>query len=209
MNKQEATKYIQDELKRNRPQKEIAAELSRQLNAPPDLVRKFVSQVAAKPLPSERPPAPQSTRPPSAEVQPALSQDELEEMIIKALNKDQRQSDIVMEVCEQTGMSWNQAQRLVAQVSTKNRGRLVSRQNMVIIPLAALALLAGLALIYASVSEWLVVVNLFDEVGSEISSQASEVEYVLREGLWGFIVGISLFLGGLYGLIRALQSHFD
>ncbi len=207
MNKQEAINYIQNELERNRPQEEIAAELSQQLNAPPDLVRKFVSQVASEPIPTQQQPSPPPAKLAGAEVQPPPTQDELEEMIFKALSKNQRHSDIVMEVCEMTGMSWNQAQRLVAQVSTKNRRQLISRQNMVIIPLAALALLAGLALIYASASEGLELARMGNM--DNVLNQADEVEYIIREGLWGFILGISLFIGGLYGLIRALQSHFD
>jgi len=141
--------------------------------------------------------------------EPAVNQEDLEDMILKLLRKDQRRSDVVMEVCEQTGMDWNQAQRLVAQISTKHNKHLVTRQNMFIIPLAALALLAGLGLIWASVSEGLEIARQMTESPSQIAYQTSEIEFILREGIWGFVIGISLFLGGTFGLIRALQTQLD
>lgn len=249
MDKQEATYFIVQALEDNRSQDEIVADLCQQLNAPPDLVGKFVSRVATQqqPMPASprfadsQPQAAVQSRSPVMEItsvsprpaagqpassrqqtpsshpakhadgaaQPSATQEELEKEILKALSKDRRHSDIVMEVCEQTSMSWDQAQRLVAQVATKNRKHLVSRQNMVIIPLAAIALLAGLALIAASVSEAQKLAWQLYRTPSEIPAQASEVEYILREGLWGFVIGLSLFLGGVYGLIRALQAQFD
>ena len=255
MDKEAAIQFIINELERDRTQEEITAALSGQLNAPPDIVSKFVARVVAEnqptPIPSITPsqltpdvetlthieppeqlgshtavsPANQSPATPSrvgeATPTPApeftyqthqpteYDQEELEEMILKALRGNQRQSDIVMEVCENTGMSWNQAQRLVARTATKHHKHLVSRQNMIIIPLAALAVLAGLALIGASISEGLEMARALTEAPSELPASATTIEFYIREGLWGLVIGMSLLLGGIYGLIRAFQTQFS
>ncbi len=62
----------------------------------------------------------------SAEPLSPGDQARLEKAILAALSKQRRQSDVVMMVCERTGMSWDQSQRLVAEVSMKNRKSLKS-----------------------------------------------------------------------------------
>jgi hypothetical protein len=126
-------------------------------------------------------------------------------MVVKELGKNRKQSDVVMQVCEQTGLNWDQAQRLVARIATKNRKKLTSKQNRIFIPLAAIALLVGLALIAASISE------VLDAAAhaSDVVQDANEVEFIVREVFWGFVTGGALLLGGIAGLIRALQTQFD
>lgn len=254
MNKQEAENYIIQQLGRNCSRDEIAQALSQELNAPVEIVSKFVARVAQEhslsisharsALPPEAPlptysgnpledsmPAPsqsiaernfQYSASPNSNVSATPQTDPwmmsepdgydaeaLEAQILQALRKDRRRSDIVMEVCETTGMSWDRAKRLVSQVATTNRKHLVSRQNMLIIPLTIIALLAGFTLIVASVSEGLEIARQIASAPSEIPAQTSEIEFILQEGLWGFVIGISLLLGGIYGLIRALQAHFE
>jgi hypothetical protein len=255
MDKQAAIQFIVNELERNRTQDEITAALSQQLNAPPDVVSKFVARVSAGNQATETPAQPPSTPPPDLETlpqpdpegqigypavetapeqlmappatqvegsppapqeytfpnerAPVYDQEAMEAMILKALRCNQRQSDIVMDVCENTWMSWNQAQRLVARIATKHHKHLVSRQNMIIIPLSALALLAGLALLGASINEGLQMAQALAESPSDLPASTSTMEFFIREGLWGLVIGMSLLLGGIYGLIRALQTQFS
>ena len=255
MDKQAAIQFIVNELECNRTQEEISAALSQQLNAPPDVVSKFVARVIAGNQAAVSPVQPPSTPPPDlqtlpqpdpdgqtghpavetapeeltnlsatqveeappppqgytfpTERAPVYDQEALEAMILKALRGNQRQSDIVMDVCENTGMSWNQAQRLVARIATKHHKHLVSRQNMIIIPLSVLALLAGLALLGASINEGLQMAQALAESPSGLPASTSTMEFFIREGLWGLVIGMSLLLGGIYGLIRALQTQFS
>ena len=252
MNKGEAERFIIQGLESNHTQGDIVAALCQELNAPEDLVSKFVAQVAKKHQPEPSPSKPayhqyQNTAPVDGDTdlsvvvsKPAIDQileiqspadppvkpaphhetwvsgvsgeveeAELEKMVFQALRKDQRHSDIVLDICEQTGMSWDRAQRLVSRVATHNRKHLVARQNLIIIPLASIALLAGLALIVASLSEGLRIAQQMAGSPSEAAARATEIEFILQEGLWGFVIGISLLLGGVYGLIRALQTQFE
>ena len=79
---------------------------------------------------------------------------------------------------------------------------------MIIIPLSALAVLAGLALLGASINEGLQMAQALVESPSDLPASASTVEFLIREGIWGLVIGMSLLLGGIYGLIRALQTQF-
>ena len=130
-------------------------------------------------------------------------QAELEDLVLKALLKKRKQSDIIMAVCERSGIDWDHAQRLVAQVSSRNRKKLVSGQNMIIIPICIIAILAGLALVGAGAVESFTLYKAFaDPLTVTTTSDPREI-------IWGFIAGSVLVLGGGFGLIRALQEQFD
>lgn len=130
-------------------------------------------------------------------------QAELEELILKALLKSRKQSDIILSICERTGLGWDQAQRMVAKVASHNRRKLVSGQNKLIIPLCILAILTGLALLAAAgIESYQVYAALSD--GQTIGRNSDP-----REILWGLSLGFVMLIGGGFGLFRALQQQFD
>lgn len=222
MKKSEAVEYIQQELARGRSADEITTTLSQQLGAPSEVVAAFVSNVAQAFKTQPSPVAPSSVPPPNQfppadmfasdkipqgmeNAAGAAGQEALEKMVLDALKKNRRHSDIVMMVCEQTGSSWDQAQRLVGRVASQNRKSLITRQNTLIIPLTLVAILAGLALVTAGVDEGLkAAASAADGLGYE---DISQIEYIIRYGIWGFVLGFTLLIGGIYGLIRALQAQ--
>jgi hypothetical protein len=71
LKKREAIQFIQRELRNNHSQEEITQALSQQLGAPPEVVQKFVAQVAAQPA---QPAPSDSPSPQSSTAQPPASQ---------------------------------------------------------------------------------------------------------------------------------------
>ena len=235
MDKQEAINFILQELGKHRSKDEITADLSNEIGAPSEMVSKFVAQVAsgyqASPQQNISDASPAdlrsnqnmatasaATKAPTDAVQAFLQGNtpsdrnstaspgedpELEEMILGALSKSKRHSDIAMMVCEQTGMNWNQAQRTVARVEMKNRGKLAAKQNRIVIPLIIAALVFGALLVVSGIYEYYTSIQGFT-YGNQIPD-----EFVVREGTWAFFTGIILFLGGMAGLIVALQKQFS
>lgn len=142
--------------------------------------------------------------------QAQISQDAiLEDLILKALTKNRRQDDIVMKVCERTGMTWDQAQRLVAQVAANNRKKLTSDQNKIFIPISIIVILGGFTLVLASASEMLALVRSFLAFQSGATTILPEVDITVRGAPIAFITGLGLALGGFVGLVRSVQSQFD
>ncbi|MFC1878745.1 hypothetical protein ACFLZW_02415 [Chloroflexota bacterium] len=254
MDKQEAVNFIFEELGKDRPQADIAAELSGKLGAPAEMVAKFVAQVAGKeqsqssPVAPTGPPPGAQAAPSSSPAQPAVApaaeppaaattaaaqaflqgnampvqeagpvqkstpapedDPELEAIILKALGKSKRHSDVVVMVCEQTGLNWEQAQRVVARVETRNRKSLTAKQNRLVLPLTIIAIIVGIALIAAGISEGYAAAAQFQDITTG-DGYVPNIEYIIREGIWTIGTGGALLLGGIAGLIVFLQKQFD
>ena len=136
---------------------------------------------------------------------PEFDQEEMEKQILKALSKNRRQSDVVELVCERTGLDWGDAQRLVARVASKNRKHLAFRQNLLIMPLALIAILAGLALLYAGISEAYLMGSAALEDPSNLAVGRRDIESMV----WAVPTGLMLLLGGGFGLYKALRAQFE
>lgn len=162
-----------------------------------------VEPAVIHPSVSENPPAAIDTR------KPGQDDPETEKLILSALVKNRRNDDIVLAVCERTGISWDQAQRWVARIASQNRKKLTSRQNVFLIPLSLLALLGGLVLLYSSFSEMNLAYKLVIALTSSPTSRAPIEQPMVQEGAWALLVGLGLTLGGGLGLFKALQSQFE
>ena len=254
MDKQEAIAFIQRELQNNCSQEEIVSLLSLELGAPPDVVRKFVAQVAAQ----QKPPAPTAPKvnaaaptpydealpsfapdsdvlPPSPanvparpifQVPPSVSPSpytppvipgavsanplqgntELEKWTLSALSKNRVMNDIVMHICEETGASWDQAQRFVAQVRMANRKTLTTRQNIMPILLSIMAILAGIALFGAGVNEVKEVIQYYINPAAYPNGLTSDID---RLTIAAIASGPVLFFGGIVGLFLSLKKQFE
>lgn len=140
---------------------------------------------------------------------PKYSQAELEKFILRELGRQRKQSDVVVRLCEATGMHWNQAQRLVARVAARNQKRLNTSQNLIIIPVSLIALIAGAVLLFADVSEALVLQQLLASPEA-VDPQKLEALYGSSQQLiWGFLTGGALAVGGLVGLILAIKKQLE
>jgi hypothetical protein len=135
---------------------------------------------------------------------PKVDQAELEVMITKELAKNTRQSDVVVSVCEFTGMNWDEAQRLVAKVALNKRQHLARRRNLIFVPMAVIAILAGLALIYASVSESYVIGSTMIE-GAPLDPSSQDIQTIV----WAIPIGVGLLLGGGIGLYKSLRAQLE
>jgi hypothetical protein len=144
-----------------------------------------------------------------AQPAPPADSDQLEqeELILRELSRQRKRSDVVLSVCQETGMDWNQAQKLVARVAARNQKKLVKKQNMVVIPLSVIALIIGLILIVAGVSEAIssgILQTNFSE------TNVNELDYLyglIRQLAWALIVGLVLSVGGLAGLVIAIRKQ--
>lgn len=133
-----------------------------------------------------------------------LEEQELHKLILDLLKKGRRRSDVTMLVCERTGMEWNQAQRLVAQVEVENYRSLSLRKNSFVVTLGILGALAGLVILLFGLAGLAPYLAFF--TGAQI-----DLPIYLEmspEALLGLLTtGFGLLVGGIVGVIWAIQSQ--
>ncbi len=144
---------------------------------------------------------------------PAMSQQpdpELEAFVLRALTKSSKQSDVVMMVCERENLNWDEAQRIVARIATQNRKKLTGRQNRIIIPLAVIAIIVGLLLAYAGLREIYLVTTAIEayQAGNPAAIPV-EARDPMRNAPWAVLAGLSITLGGIFGLFKAIKAQVD
>lgn len=256
MDKQDAIDFIVQEYENGLSPTDIASELSKKLNAPVEIVQRFVHKTLEQRLalvntltqaplqPTEPSSAPPETKPtqqpieetsmPEAESTPfaplnglqpnppetasshadalaAYAEDaRLQKLVLKELGKDAKQSDVVMKVCEETGLDWRDAQRLVARIAAQHRHKLTAKQNMIIIPLSLMALLGGILLTIAGAEELFAFANalLGLQAGQNPAGLPPTQEF-LRSAPWAMMTGLGLILGGVAGLANVIKRQLE
>ncbi|HNB50857.1 MAG TPA: hypothetical protein PK530_02890 [Anaerolineales bacterium] len=123
-----------------------------------------------------------------------MNHKQLTQYIIRELGKQRRRSDVVMDVCERTGMDWPAAQKLVYQVEFDNRQKVAIRQSPLAIIFGVSFVAGGLGLVLLCVFATL--------LGYSITYRG--VPYV--GNVAGIIVGILLIAGGVIGLWDTIQK---
>lgn len=69
--------------------------------------------------------------------------DELLPLIVQRLSTGTNEDDLVLEICEEKGMSWSDVESLVQQVKIENEGEIVRRQSPLLFVLAGLIFVGG------------------------------------------------------------------
>ena len=119
------------------------------------------------------------------------------EFIVRELGKHRRRSDIVMEVCERTGMDWQDAQKLVYQVAFENRKSVAARQSPLAIIFGVAFVLGGLVLALVSAIATV----------QGISIHYQGIPYAGNIAGVGF--GVLLIAGGVIGLWDTIKSFLS
>lgn len=123
-----------------------------------------------------------------------MQEQELHDFVVRELGKSRRRSDVVMEVCERTGMNWQEAQKFVYQVAFDKRKEVAARQS-------PLAIIFGIGFVVGGFA--MVVLTLIATVQG-ISIDYRGVPYVGNLGGLGF--GLLLISGGVIGLWDTLKQ---
>jgi hypothetical protein len=71
---------------------------------------------------------------------------EIAAYVINELGKKRNQSDVILSLCEKTGIKWADAEQIVREVRADNEPEIVAWKNPVLILLSALLLFFGIGL---------------------------------------------------------------
>jgi uncharacterized membrane protein len=121
---------------------------------------------------------------------------DIKKFIITQLGKHHNPNEITKEVCERTGMRWDDAQKFIKQVYAENREEIVGRQSGIIIALSVLIIISGVVVsggvLVATLSGWVV---LFLRL---------PIPYL--GNLVYFLLGIAMIMGGIRGFENLKNS---
>jgi len=210
--KREATDFVVGELAKRRDRNDITAELCRKTGGSWDQVQQFVQQIESqnRPITAVSPSTPAGTptaavpasrpAPSSTEAQTAksnaLGTQETTSFVISELAKHRNRNDLIMALCEKTGSSWDQAQRLVQQVESENRKAIKARQSPLLIIIGVGIVISGLLL-----ATYTVVITLN---GTIILFLDIPIPYLGNATY--FCTGLAMMGGGVVGLLRTARS---
>jgi hypothetical protein len=141
----------------------------------------------------------------------ALEQNpKVEKFVLQMLATNRKTSDTVLAVCERTGLSWEEAQRLVGRIAAKNHKSLKSKQNRLPMILSIVALLAGAVLAFAGINEMYTIYSAVQGMQSEQEMLAAAVtQEFVRSAFWSLAMGGILLVGGAAGLFIAMRVQFE
>ena len=126
-----------------------------------------------------------------------MDPDETTQFIIRSLRQQRNRNDIIKSICERTGMNWEQAKHHIAQVEIEHHETIAAGQKPLLIAIACLTLLLGLAL----------------SLGMVIMTLTGWVIFLLRlpipylGNLVYFLIGVLITVGGAIGLRRNFKPN--
>jgi hypothetical protein len=131
----------------------------------------------------------------------AMNHEELANMIIKELGKHRNRQAIAEKVCEESGLNWSEAEKLITDVEAQNKGKIAARQGPFLMIISIATLLLGIGLIAYNMEIMIAIFNS-DLIGRLLS---------LRSGYYrlaSLVTGVGMTIGGFYGIWTTLASFF-
>jgi hypothetical protein len=128
--------------------------------------------------------------------------EELSNRIVSDLAKQRNRNEIIRGICEQEGLNWADAEKLVAQVEQQNAHAIARRQSPLLIFLSVSTVLIGIVLLLFGV----------DYVMPFFQGHALEQLLSLQTGYYqlaGGLTGVVMIVGGVIGLWKTLLQVFE
>jgi hypothetical protein len=118
------------------------------------------------------------------------------EFVLKEFKRQRHRNDIIMELCQKTGASWEQGQRFVQKVEVEHRQEITASMTPLLIMIGGAIILGGLgAIAYAVI--YTLEGTLFGLPGIPIPGLGNIVYP---------ITGLAMIAGGTIGILRALRQ---
>ena len=124
-----------------------------------------------------------------------MNPEQTTQFIIHSLSQGRNRSNIIKAICEQTGMNWEQAKLLVAQIEVEHRDKILGGRKVLFIIFAALTTLIGLGV----------------AVGMVVATLQGWIIFFLRlpipylGNIAYFTLGFFVMTGGMIGLWRNIK----
>jgi len=125
-----------------------------------------------------------------------MNEEKIKAYIIRELGRHKKREDVIYAVCEKTGLSWAEAQRLVYEVAYEGRKSIAARQSPLVIIFGSAFVIGGFGLAIFSL------VAFFQTLASDIGIP----DY---RSLVTLVLGLAMMAGGIIGLWEKIRSFFE
>jgi len=143
-------------------------------------------------------------------MRPGMNRDELEAYIIERLTAGVAMEDVILEVAERSGLTWPEAEDLVRRTADLRAPLVAKRQFPLLALLAAAVIAAGIAALAVCTLSFSDALRLLQPVrgGSDQGRLAALLAVVAANSpmLSLLPLGAAMILGGVLGLVRALEA---
>lgn len=127
--------------------------------------------------------------------------EDLTAFIIKELGRHHERKEIIRKVCEQSKLTWKEAEQLTVLVEAQNKRTIAVQQTPFLLFLSIGTLLLGIGLLAYNIQILLAFFHR-DVLGQILSAQSSYYR------MMGLITGLGMTGGGLFGLWKSLVVIF-
>lgn len=121
-----------------------------------------------------------------------MDHSEITNFIIREYSKRRHMDDIIIKVCEKTGMQWDDAEQIVQKVYFDHQGEISSRKQILVTSIAVSTIVIGiilsLSILVATLSGWVIYFLKFP------------LPYLGNLLLFG--LGIVITAGGIKGFLK-------
>ncbi len=128
--------------------------------------------------------------------------EQLTQLIVNDLGKHRSRNEIIRVVCEQGGVNWPEAERMVAQVEADNAHAIARKQSPLLVFLSIGSLLIGAALL-AYGAEFFMAFLQGDPLSMILSARSAYLRLV------GSLTGLGMVIGGLIGPYNTFVRVFE
>jgi hypothetical protein len=130
-----------------------------------------------------------------------MTNEELSTLIIKELSQHHNRNDIISKICDQSMLTWKEADNLITDVEAQNKRKIAARQSPLLIFFSIGIFIAGI---------WLLVYNIQlilsfphrDLLGQILSVESGYYRIIQ------LVTGLGMTVGGLYGMWKTLSALF-
>jgi hypothetical protein len=129
---------------------------------------------------------------------------ETEQWLLQSLLKGHSEQDILLILCDRNELDWKQAQRLLAQVRSKNSQLLNRKRNRILLIMILGSIVVGLVVLISSISE---IVFIFQAIFAPQSLPPDQMVIIDANTIIASVLGLGLFSGGVYGLLHYLNQN--
>ncbi|MBI5842345.1 MAG: hypothetical protein HZB19_19840 [Chloroflexi bacterium] len=129
--------------------------------------------------------------------------EELTSQIIERLTNSESVDDIIMDVCNEEGLDWGQAEMLVKRIHAENKNKIVLAQSPLLVLLALGVFLTGVGLI---------VYDLYQIYLDYVYFSKAFVVYLTLNGeaiVGTFFLGLVMIIGSLKGMQAVWEAIFE
>lgn len=131
-----------------------------------------------------------------------MQKEEVTPFIVKELGKHHSHNEIIHSLCEQAGMQWAEAEKLVQQVELEHGRDIAAHQSPLIIVLGTVTVIGGIGLIIYGIQFF---VGFAQEDGLNMLLNAPGAYYKIGS----LFTGLFMVAGGIIGMRKTILALFE